>query len=132
MFLDQNPSLSNLNYHIFSFSELNFFRGDTVVIKGKKRHETIAVAIMDENTDDNKIRMNKVVRKNLRVRLGDVISVHATGEVPYGKAIHVLPFDDSIEGISGNLFEAYLKPYFLEAYRPVKKGQFLLCFDSVF
>ena len=27
-------------------------------------------------------------------------------------AIHVLPFDDSVQGISGNLFETYLKPYF--------------------
>merc|ERR1719337_749876 len=28
--------------------------------------------------------------------------------------------DDTIEGVSGNLFDVYLKPYFLEAYRPVK------------
>lgn len=102
--------------------ELNLFRGDTVLIKGKKKKETVCVAIMDEETEDAKIRMNKVVRKNLRVKLGDVVSIHSTGEVPYGKAIHVLPFDDSVEGISGNLFETYLKPYFQEAYRPVKKG----------
>ena len=36
--------------------------------------------------------------------------------------IHVLPFSDSIEGLSGNLFDVYLRPYFLEAYRPVRKG----------
>jgi len=29
--------------------------------------------------------MNRVVRKNLRVKLGDVVSIHNTGEVPYGK-----------------------------------------------
>jgi transitional endoplasmic reticulum ATPase len=69
--------------------ELNLFRGDTVLIKGKKKKETVAVAIQDEETDDAKVRMNKVVRKNLRVKLGDVVSVHSTGEVPYGKAIHV-------------------------------------------
>jgi transitional endoplasmic reticulum ATPase len=74
----------------------------------------------------SQIRMNRVVRKNLRVKLGDVVSVHNTGEVPYGKAIHVLPFDDSVQGISGNLFETYLKPYFQEAYRPVKKGDTFL------
>jgi hypothetical protein len=34
--------------------------------------------------------MNKVVRANLRVR-------------------HVLPLDDSIEGVTGNIFDAYLK-----------------------
>lgn len=106
--------------------ELSLFRGDTVLIKGKKKHETVCVAIMDEDTEDAKIRMNRVVRKNLRVKLGDVVSIHNTGEVPYGKAIHVLPFDDSVQGISGNLFETYLKPYFQEAYRPVKKGDTFL------
>lgn len=39
------------------------------------------------------------------------------------RSIHVLPFADSVEGISGNLFDVYLKPYFLEAYRPVRKGE---------
>ncbi|KAJ6526582.1 hypothetical protein DFH09DRAFT_1328427 [Mycena vulgaris] len=33
----------------------------------------------------------------------------------YGKHMHILPFDDSIEGLFGNIFDVYLKPYFLEA-----------------
>jgi len=102
--------------------DLGLFRGDYVLIKGKKRKETVCIGIIDDKTDDNKIRMNKVTRTNLRVKLGDIVSVHTTGEVPYGKAIHVLPFDDTIDGISGNLFDTYLKPYFIESYRPVKKG----------
>ncbi len=53
--------------------------------------------------------MNKTVRKNLRVRLGDVVSVHQCTDVKYGKRIHVLPFDDTIEGVSGNLFDVFLK-----------------------
>jgi len=102
--------------------ELELFRGDTVMIKGKKRKDTICIAISDEETDDNKIRLNKVVRKNLRVKLGDVVTVTNAGEVQYGKNVYVLPFDDSIDGITGNVFETYLKPYFMEAYRPVRKG----------
>ena len=110
--------------------ELNLFRGDTVLIKGKKKHDTICIAIADEQTEDGKVRMNKVVRKNLRVKLGDIVSIHSAGEVPYGKAVHVLPFDDSIQGISGNLFETYLKPYFMEAYRPVRKGDTFIVRES--
>ena len=30
-------------------------------------------------------------------------------DVKYGKRIHVLPMDDSIEGVTGNLFDVYLK-----------------------
>ncbi len=52
-------------------------------------------------------------------------SLHSTlsqcTDVKYGKRIHVLPIDDTIEGITGNLFDSFLKPYFLEAYRPVRK-----------
>ena len=64
----------------------------------------------------------RVVRNNLRVRLGDVVSVSSCSDIKYGKRIHVLPIDDTIEGITGNWFEIYLKPYFLEAYRPIHKG----------
>ncbi|GAB5361014.1 hypothetical protein AAMO2058_000677900 [Amorphochlora amoebiformis] len=101
---------------------LNLFRGDTVKLIGKRRSDTVCIAISDEDTEDNKIRMNKVVRTNLRVKLGDIVTVQSISDTPYGKAVHVLPFEDTVQGISGNIFETYLKPYFLEAYRPVRKG----------
>jgi hypothetical protein len=43
------------------------------------------------------------------VRLGDVVSVHQCQDVKYGKRIHTLPIDDTVEGITGNLFDAFLK-----------------------
>lgn len=57
--------------------------------------------------------MNKVVRQNLRVRLGDVVSVHQCQDVKYGKRVHILPIDDTVEGITGNLFDAFLKREFV-------------------
>lgn len=56
--------------------------------------------------------MNKVVRANLKVRLGDVVSVHQCPDVKYGKRVHILPIDDSIEGLTGNLFDVFLKRKF--------------------
>lgn len=47
--------------------------------------------------------MNKVVRKNLRVRLGDVVNIKPAPEVPNLSKIHILPIDDTIEGITGDL-----------------------------
>ncbi|KAF7135114.1 hypothetical protein RHSIM_Rhsim08G0175000 [Rhododendron simsii] len=101
---------------------LQLFRGDTILIKGKKRRDTIGIALGDEHCEEPKIRMNKVVRANLRVRLGDVVSVHQCPDVKYGKRVHILPIDDSVEGLTGNLFDVFLKPYFLESYRPVRKS----------
>lgn len=106
--------------------DLQLFRGDTVLIKGKKRHETVCIALANDNTDDSKVRMNRVVRKNLRVKLGDVVSLHSAGDVKYGNRIHVLPFEDSVQGLTGSLFDTYLKPYFQDSYRPVKKGDYFL------
>ena len=62
----------------------------------------------------------------MRIKLGDVVNVHACPDIKYGKRIHVLPFDDSVEGLTGNIFEVFLKPYFLEAYRPIRKGDTFL------
>lgn len=58
--------------------------------------------------------------------MGDVVTITAKEDVPYCKKVHILPLDDTIEGVSGNLFDAYLKPYFLEAYRPLRKGDLFL------
>lgn len=106
--------------------ELQLFRGDTVLVKGKKGKDTICIVLADETCDDHNVRMNKVVRKNLRVRLADVVTVTSCGDVPYGKRVHILPLDDTIEGVTGNLFEVYLKPYFDLAYRPLRKGDLFI------
>lgn len=121
-----NDDNSVVALHPATMERLQLFRGDTVLIKGKKRRDTVCIVLHDDTVEESKIRMNKVVRQNLRVRLGDLISVHQCTDVKYGKRIHVLPIDDTIEGLSGNLFDLYLKPYFLEAYRPVRKGDLFL------
>jgi len=101
---------------------LGLFRGDTVICRGKKRKDTVLIVLSSDDVDEGKIQLNKVARHNLRVKLGDVTTVHPCHDIKYGKRIHVLPFDDSVEGLTGNIFEVFLKPYFLEAYRPVRKG----------
>ncbi|XP_031502722.1 cell division cycle protein 48 homolog isoform X2 [Nymphaea colorata] len=113
---------SIISLHPDTMDTLHILRGDTVLIKGKRRRDTVCIALADEICDEPKIRMNKVVRSNLGVRLGDVVSVHPCPDINYGKRIHVLPIEDTIEGVTGSLFDAFLKPYFWEAYRPVRKG----------
>jgi len=76
----------------------------------------------DDNCELEKIRINKTVRENLNVKIGDIITVHQFTDLKFGKRIHVLPFKDCLIGYNGNIFEDFLKPYFLDAYRPIKKG----------
>ena len=98
------------------------FRGDTVLVKGKKRKDTVLIVLIDDELEDGACRINRVVRNNLRIRLGDLVTIHPCPDIKYATRISVLPIADTIEGITGNLFDVFLKPYFVEAYRPVRKG----------
>ena len=72
-------SLNDVSQHVrfcylqAKMDELQLFRGDTVVVKGKKRRETVCIVLADETVSDDKIRINRVIRNNLRVRLGDIV-----------------------------------------------------------
>jgi len=48
---------------------LQLFRGDTVLVKGKKRKDTVLIVLADDELDDGNARINRTVRNNLRVRL---------------------------------------------------------------
>jgi transitional endoplasmic reticulum ATPase len=58
-------------------NELGLFRGDCVSLKGKKRHETVCIALSEDAVPNEKILMNRVVRHNLRVKIGDVVKYAA-------------------------------------------------------
>ncbi|EPT24478.1 transitional endoplasmic reticulum ATPase, putative, partial [Toxoplasma gondii ME49] len=106
--------------------ELQIFRGDTVLLKGKMRHDTVCVVLADQDLDEGKIRLNKVVRKNLRVKLGVELLVRPPS-VRDERDLRCLDLQVLASGFSvGNLFDIYLKPYFMEAYRPVRKGDLFL------
>jgi len=55
--------------------------------------------------------MNKCVRKNIRVKLGDTVVIKSVN-APNLTKIEVRPFDDSVEGVTGDIKATYLVPYF--------------------
>jgi transitional endoplasmic reticulum ATPase len=105
-------------------NELALFKGDPIILTGKRRKQTIVIALQEAGNglDDGKIRMNKVVRKNLKLRLGDTVMVKPSANTPNLTKLHILPFDDSVEGLTGDLTQTYLIPYFKDAFRPIHKG----------
>lgn len=119
-----NDDNSVVALHPSKLEELELFRGDCVLIKGKRRRDTVCILLADETCDPGKIRMNRVVRNNLCVMLSDIVSIHQCPDIKYGQRVHILPVKETIEGLSGDLFETFLKPYFTEAYRPVRKDDY--------
>ena len=62
---------------------LQLFRGDTVLVKGKKRKDTVLIVLADDELDDGSARLNRVVRHNLRVKHGDIVTVHPCPDIKY-------------------------------------------------
>ncbi|WVR04818.1 hypothetical protein IAU60_001830 [Kwoniella sp. DSM 27419] len=124
LMVDESPQEDNsvAILHPNTMETLGLFRGDTIIVRGKRRKDTVLICLSQDDIEEGKIAMNKVARQNCAIKLADLVHVSPANDIKYGKRIHVLPFADSIEGLSGNLFDVYLRPYFLEAYRPVRKG----------
>lgn len=106
---------------------LGIKNGKQIFLKGKKNHSTICTVIGSDKGEEGMIKINKTVRANLKTKIAETTHVSLCENIKYGNKIHVLPFADTVENLTGDLFEIFLKPYFLDAYRPVKKGDCFIC-----
>ena len=70
---------------------LQLFRGDTVLVRGKKRKDTVLIVLADDDLDDGSARLNRVVRHNLRVKHGDIITIHPCPDIKYVSTFRTLP-----------------------------------------
>ena len=57
--------------------KLDLFRGDTVLLKSLKQTETCCVIMMNDSLKDDKIQMNRCLRNNLGVKIGDVVRYYS-------------------------------------------------------
>ncbi|KAG2583816.1 hypothetical protein PVAP13_6KG246000 [Panicum virgatum] len=119
---DVVPDYSTVALSPAAMEELGVYEGDLVMLRGKRRRETVCYALPDESCPEGRVRVSRGVRGNLRVKLGDVVTVNRRVAAPNGTRVQVTPFEDSVAGISGDLFEAYLKPYFSNYLRPLCRG----------
>lgn len=102
--------------------ELGVFNGDAVLLRGRRRRDTALLAVAEEGLPDNKIRVSKAARSNIHVKLGDIATIHEAPDIRYATVVHVLPFADDVEGLSGDIFETFLQPYFSGEFKPLRKG----------
>ena len=98
---------------------LQLFRGDTVLVKGKKRKDTVLIVLADDDLDDGSARMNRVVRHNLRVKHGDIVTVHACPDIKYVSYSWFSPLtskDFTNERDRPSVSQSFLLPIPLKAY----------------
>ncbi len=128
-----------------AMEDMGIFDGDTVSIKGKRGKKTVATVAMipdsdvsaldasaskstEDGTYSGAIGMTKDAMKNAGVRAGDAVTVAPAPEIKFGKAVLILPYEDSLEsaGIDASdadiVFETYLQPYFEGKFRTLHRG----------
>jgi hypothetical protein len=60
--------------------------------------------------------MNKCIGETLYVFIGDIVSILSCSDYPDCTRVHILPFKDTFEGLSGDPFNKFLKPYFASTH----------------
>ena len=90
-------------------------------MRGKKRKETICCAYRDNSIMDDQIRIHRAARADVRVRLGDAVTIRPEPNVKYASSLRVTPFEDTMPDAKGlDLKEDFLLPYFEGKFRPVR------------
>ena len=102
--------------------ELNLFKSETVLLKGKKGKETLFICFPDNTLTDDKIRIGKIALRNLNIELGDIVIVEKSQNIPIGNKVNISFLEDTIRRITGDLYKKILIPYFKDSYRPVHIG----------
>lgn len=129
-----------------ALEEAGLFEGDQIHIKGKRGKKTVAsvavvadadvITLSDGSDEDDKTKialprlgMSADAMKNAGVRAGDSVSVVPAPNVKFGKAVLILPYEDSLaeagldsEKDADLIFEEYLKPYFEGKFRTLHRG----------
>jgi transitional endoplasmic reticulum ATPase len=59
----------------YTIQNLKLSNGDVVLVKGKNRRTTILIILANDDLDDGNAGMNNVVKFNLEVRNGDMITI---------------------------------------------------------
>ena len=127
----KGPSTDNSVVQITQkkMDELKLEKSETVILKGRKRKQLVLILLPDDSNSlsDNKVRLNEVSRNNLGVKKGDFITINTYRTLPFLNIVKILPIEETIKGISGDLAKDYLIPYFKDSFRPITKSEIFKC-----
>jgi transitional endoplasmic reticulum ATPase len=81
------PDNSTVAITAAAMEQLGIYVGDLVLLRGKRRWETVCYALPDDSCPEGRVRVARGVRANLRVKLGDVVTVSRRPDVPNGTRV---------------------------------------------
>jgi len=95
-----------------------------VMVKGKKLKENVLAVRFDEAIPRNVAILSKDTRNNLSVRINDYVKLYSikVSEISPATDVTFYPIEDSIERISGDIFTAYIQPFFNQKRVHISSG----------
>lgn len=67
-----------------------------VILEGNYLKKTVCIVSNSSDCPDGKIRMNRVIRYNLRVSFDDPVTIRLLRHVPTGVNVHITAIDDTV------------------------------------
>jgi len=85
-----------------------------VLVRGKKQRENILTVTINNDIPKNVAILSKEARINLCVRINDYVKLYNVkmDDIPQADEVHFYPIEDTIDRISGDIFTAYVDPFF--------------------
>ncbi|KAJ1915210.1 AAA ATPase cdc48 [Mycoemilia scoparia] len=102
--------------------KLGMFGGEHVILTGKVRSKTAAIVIANDVARDGEVLMNRVMRKNLNVKMDDIVSIEKVDNFPVASFVSIAAYADTIKNVTGDLFSSHLQGYFQDNFRPLHTG----------
>ncbi|KAH9386924.1 transitional endoplasmic reticulum ATPase [Nematocida major] len=102
--------------------ELNIFQYDVILIKGKKRKESLFM-VKKMDIPDDKIVLLREGCENVCSRVGDYVKLYELLDdtITVEKAT-ILPVKEDLEGVEINVYDDLLKGYFEKSVRPIHEN----------
>ncbi|ANQ05829.1 Cell division cycle ATPase [Plasmodium coatneyi] len=121
--IDENIDNCEIYMSKEKMEELNLSEGFTVLLKGKKKKEMLAVTKLDKRLKKHFVVISFAMKKNLRLMHNDIIKIYPLVKVSPLRTVVVSPFSDTVGGLSRReLEEEVLKPYLKGSFKPLCEG----------
>lgn len=102
--------------------QCGYHRGDTVSVVKAGGLYPLACALLVKEMGEDEILLSGSTAEGLGVKTGDIVWM-TSFEAEYAKKVQISPYPGCEVESRAILFDRFLKPFFLEAYRPVTIGQ---------
>ena len=79
-----------------------------VKVTGRFNKFSHVVLLTRPDVEPSKMLMNRMVRKNLNVNVGDVVTLSTAMDLKEAKRIQFAPFEEDLQDYNGDVFETHI------------------------